>query len=302
MSLYEVFKLILISFVILVLSSCSKSYKTLSSIEISEGTNFQEYLLYEYNKKAKFEAEEMHDWNSTKLYSEKALKSIESEKIFPEKITYWKLPKDKIKEIKIAHDSLITIYDEAKKIDPYNLARAITSLDCWSEQQEENWQTWDINNCKDIFFSSMHDIYTKISKQKEDLLTDKTISKNKSIDEATIVTKNEDDEIMQIVYFDFDKINLSDVSLKTIESFLIKNKNTINKYLIFGHTDTKGTKKYNLSLSVKRAEFVRDILIKNGIRNEQIDIFGNGEDFLAVNTPDDTKHPANRRVEIKKSN
>ena len=107
---------------------------------------------------------------------------------------------------------------------------------------------------------------------------------------------------MQIVYFDFDKINLSDVSLKTIKVFLNKNKNKINKYLIFGHTDTKGSKKYNLSLSVKRAKFVRDILIKHGIRNEQIDIFGKGEYFLSVDTPDDTKHPANRRVEIKKSN
>ena len=53
---------------------------------------------------------------------------------------------------------------------------------------------------------------------------------------------------------------------------------------------------------MKRAEFVRDILIKHGVKNEQIEIFGNGEEFLAVNTPDDTKHPANRRVEIKKSN
>ena len=83
---------------------------------------------------------------------------------------------NKVKEIKIAHDSLISIYDEAKVIDPYNLARAISSLDCWSEQQEENWQTWDINNCKDVFLSSMHDIYTKISEQKEDIETDKTIS------------------------------------------------------------------------------------------------------------------------------
>ena len=302
MSLYELVKLFLISCVVLVLSSCSASYKTLSNIEISEGNNFQEYLLYEYSEKAKFEAEEMHDWNSAKLYSEKALKSIENDKIYPEKISYWKLPKDKIKQIKIAHDSLISIYDKAKVIDPYNLARAISSLDCWSEQQEENWQTWDINNCKDIFLSSMHDIYTQISEENEAVETDKTISENKSIDETTIVTKNEEDQIMQIVYFDFDKINLSDVSLKTIESFLSKNKNKINKYLIFGHTDTKGTKKYNLSLSVKRAEFVRDILIQYGVRNEQIDIFGNGEDFLAVNTPDDTKHPANRRVEIKKSN
>ena len=59
---------------------------------------------------------------------------------------------------------------------------------------------------------------------------------------------------------------------------------------------------FNLPSYEMRREDVRDILIKHGIRNEQIDIFGNGENFLAVNTPDDTKHPANRRVEIKRSN
>ena len=302
MSLYKLSKLIFISCVLVILIGCSASYKTLSNVEISEGDNFQEYLLYEYSEKAKFEADEMHDWNSAKLYSEKALKSIESDEIYPEKITYWKLPENKIKEIKIAHSSLLTVYDDAKNIDPYNLARAISSLDCWSEQQEENWQKWDIDNCKEVFLSSMHNIYTKISEEKKIEETVKTIVKNKKIDEATIVTKNEDDEIMQIIYFDFDKINLSDLSLKTIEDFLNKNKNKNNKYSIFGHTDTKGTKQYNLSLSIKRAEFVRSILIKYGIKNEQINIFGKGEDYLAVVTPDDTKHPANRRVEIKKSN
>ena len=43
-------------------------------------------------KKATFEAEEMHDWNSAKLYSEKGLKSLETDKIYPEEISYWKIP------------------------------------------------------------------------------------------------------------------------------------------------------------------------------------------------------------------
>ena len=55
-------------------------------------------------------------------------------------------PKKNIDEIRIAYDNLMTIYKDAKKIDPFNLARAISSLDCWSEQQEENWQTWVMKN------------------------------------------------------------------------------------------------------------------------------------------------------------
>ncbi len=295
--------LIFTSTCILILTSCSASYKQLSKIEEKKATNFQEYLMSEYKIKAIFEAEEMHDWNSAKLYSEKALKSLETDEIYPEKISYWKLPENKVNEIKIAHESLLSIYDNAKINDPYNLAKAISSLDCWSEQQEENWQTWDIIKCKEDFLNSIQNIYIKISsnENKEVLVNNKKI-KDKSKDEVTIVTKNKDNELMQIIYFDFDKFNLSSVSINKIELFLDKFKNEINEFILVGHTDTRGTKNYNFSLSIKRAEVVKDLFIKYGIKNSKIKILGKGEESLAILTPDNTKHPANRRVEIKKSN
>ena len=297
--------LILILSIIIFLSGCSASYKQLSTMESKNPSSFQEYLLNEYKQRATFEAEEMHDWNSAKLYSEKALKSLETDEIYPEEISYWKLPEENINEIRIAYDNLMTIYKDAKKIDPYNLARAISSLDCWSEQQEENWQTWDINSCKDDFLKAMHDIYEKISieeKEQETSNKEEKNSNNETNNEVTIVTKNKNEELMQIIYFDFDKFNLSEVSKEKIKLFLDNNSSTIEEYLVVGHTDTKGTKKYNLSLSIKRAEVVKEILINYGIQQSKIKILGKGEESLAVNTPDDTKQPANRRVEIKNTN
>ena len=47
---------------------------------------------------------------------------------------------------------------------------------------------------------------------------------------------------------------------------------------------------------------VKELLIDYGIEKGSIKILGKGEETLAVNTPDDTKQPANRRVEIKKTN
>ena len=291
--------------IIIFLSGCSASYKQLSTMESKNPSSFQEYLLNEYKQRATFEAEEMHDWNSAKLYSEKALKSLETDEIYPEEISYWKLPEENINEIRIAYDNLMTIYKDAKKIDPYNLARAISSLDCWSEQQEENWQTWDINSCKDDFLKAMHDIFEKISieeKEQETSNKEERNSNNETNNEVTIVTKNKNEELMQIIYFDFDKFNLSEVSKEKIKLFLDNNSSTIEEYLVVGHTDTKGTKKYNLSLSIKRAEVVKEILINYGIQQSRIKILGKGEESLAVNTPDDTKQPANRRVEIKNTN
>ena len=289
---------------LLFLWSCSASYKELSNMEEKNPANFQEYLHNEYKLKATFEAEEMHDWNSAKLYSEKALKSLETDKIYPEEVSYWKLPDENVEEITIAYDNLMSIYNDAKVIDPMNLAKAISSLDCWSEQQEENWQTWDINSCKEDFLKTMHNIYEKIASEEKIIDNNDQISKleNTTSDDVTIVTKNKTNEVMQIIYFDFDKFNLSNVSKNKIKSFITKNGSQINEYLVIGHTDTKGSKNYNLSLSIKRAEVVKEILIDYGIKSSSIKILGRGEETLAIQTPDDTKQPANRRVEIKKTN
>ena len=300
------FKLLLsIISLLIFLGGCSASYKQLSNMENKKPKNFQEHLLSEYKKRASFEAEEMHDWNSAKLYSEKALKSLETDEIYPEEISYWKIPEENINEIKIAYENLMTIYKDAKNIDHINLARAISSLECWSEQQEENWQTWDINSCRNDFLNAMHNIYEKISTQENEQETSNNKDnnlENKTNDEVTIVTKNENKELMQIIYFDFDQFNLSEVSKDKIKKFLNNFGSDINEYLVVGHTDTKGTNKYNLSLSIKRAEVVKEILINYGINQSSIKILGKGEESLAVDTQDDTKQPANRRVEIKKTN
>ena len=105
-----------------------------------------------------------------------------------------------------------------------------------------------------------------------------------------------------IIYFDFDMYNISNVSKKKIKRFIDNYGNEINQYLVVGHTDTKGTKEYNYKLSIERAMVIKNLLIDLGIKEQNIKILGKGEESLAVDTPDDTKQPANRRVEIKKTN
>ena len=124
----------------------------------------------------------------------------------------------------------------------------------------------------------------------------------KSQTEVTVVKKDNKNVLRQIIYFDFDNFNLSSVSKKKVKQFVDSHKKEINEYLIVGHTDTKGTKKYNLSLSIKRANVVKELLINYGIDNNKIKILGRGENQLAIITPDETRQPANRRVEIKKTN
>ena len=81
----------------LFIMACSASYEEIREINIGKPKTFQEHVFFNYQQKANFEAEEMHDWNSAKLYSEKALRAQRGENIYPEQISYWKLPLDKVK-------------------------------------------------------------------------------------------------------------------------------------------------------------------------------------------------------------
>jgi len=68
--------------------------------------------------------------------------------------------------------------------------------------------------------------------------------------------------------------------------------------LIVGHTDTTGPSARNEALSIKRAEKMKKYLIVHGVTASNIQVSGMGERNLLVKTPDNTKEPKNRRVEI----
>jgi len=291
---YKIFISLPILFIFLL--GCSSSYEQLSQNSIVPSDQFSKQLLNEYKIKADYEASEMHDWNSAKLYSEKALSAIKGKKIKPQKISYWNIPKENILELEKAYENLMKVYTDAIESNPKDLAIAISSLDCWSEQQEENWQISHIKGCKDNFLTAMHNIFNSLKeKEKDDKIFKSNTNNNDSV---SVVTKNNFNEILQIIYFDFDKFKLSDINLIELKNFLEKNGKNINKYLVVGHTDTKGTKNYNYKLSLQRAKSVKKILLQNGIFDNNIKIIAAGENSLLIKTPNETAHPANRRVEI----
>lgn len=68
--------------------------------------------------------------------------------------------------------------------------------------------------------------------------------------------------------------------------------------VVIGHTDRVGAVPYNDTLSLRRAERVRDELVKVGIAADRISVAGRGEREPLVPTPDEVPEPRNRRVEI----
>jgi hypothetical protein len=74
-----------IFFAIFFLMGCSAAYEKVKKIDADNPKTFHQFLLYNYQHETSFEAEEMPDWNSAKLYSERASNRRDGEKIYPKK-------------------------------------------------------------------------------------------------------------------------------------------------------------------------------------------------------------------------
>jgi len=102
-----------------------------------------------------------------------------------------------------------------------------------------------------------------------------------------------------MVFFDWDRSNLSQQALNTIKqaSDAYKTKGSA-RITATGHTDTSGPENYNMALSLRRANAVKDALVRNGVPATAISVVGMGEKGLLVPTADGVREPQNRRVEI----
>tara|TARA_B110000902_G_scaffold264799_1_gene347226 strand:- start:4862 stop:5968 length:1107 start_codon:yes stop_codon:yes gene_type:complete len=72
-----------------------------------------------------------------------------------------------------------------------------------------------------------------------------------------------------------------------------------NRVVVEGHASSEGDDFYNIGLSRRRAEAVKDGLIRNGIDQSRIDIVANGSEYPIADNATQMGRIKNRRVEIK---
>lgn len=101
------------------------------------------------------------------------------------------------------------------------------------------------------------------------------------------------------VFFDFDRSELSPEARTIVEQAArYAQEGGVARVMVTGHADRAGSDRYNQGLSERRAESVRQQLIRNGVPDGEIATAGRGESEPAVPTPDGVREPRNRRVEI----
>ncbi len=102
-----------------------------------------------------------------------------------------------------------------------------------------------------------------------------------------------------LVFFDWDRYNLTAEGKRVVGQAAEEFKKSGQARIVAtGYTDTSGSAAYNQKLSERRADTVKQELIRLGVPASAIVAIGRGQNDLLVPTKDGVREPQNRRVEI----
>ena len=114
-----------------------------------------------------------------------------------------------------------------------------------------------------------------------------------------IITEKE--VILQPIFFEYDKSNITQEGAAELDK-LVQVMNDYPTMVIFAksHTDNRGSDKYNLNLSDRRAKSTVQYLVSKGIAKERISGqgFGESEPKVTCDTCTEEQHAQNRRSEF----
>ncbi len=105
-----------------------------------------------------------------------------------------------------------------------------------------------------------------------------------------------------MVYFDFDKWNIKPAYHRTLDDFAAYMKNNPGaRAEIAGHTDNTGTESYNMGLSERRANAVKQYLLRKGVEDYRITTVGYGYSRPIASNSTSSGRAQNRRAELRAS-
>ena len=101
------------------------------------------------------------------------------------------------------------------------------------------------------------------------------------------------------IYFDYDEDQLRESSLSDLLGMSrIMRDNPAYTLMVEGHADERGTREYNLALSERRANAVKDFLSSSGVSPFNIEVVGYGEERPVELGSNEESWSKNRRAEL----
>jgi outer membrane protein OmpA-like peptidoglycan-associated protein len=198
-------------------------------------------------------------------------------------------------------DFSFRIDDSLKKSEPDELADLYFLFNCWLYFEKEKKNLGEATICKNSFIK----IIDILEKRRNISAGDKVIELEK--ERAKALTKEEERFYLEFtknrainIFFDFDSYMLNPESLVKISSVLkyINELKSDYRITVTGHADRVGKVIYNNTLARRRANTVYNVLIKNGVPRNLINVESLSSKSPKVLTRQEEKNQLNRRVEI----
>lgn len=262
------------------LSACG-SYEAVEEVRAIEpapqNAQFLGYLAEGYRDLAIYEADEMVDWQSGPIFAQKALLAADGTLPRIENPTEddWDLTDARRSELTEGYSRLnAALQAGARERFPAEAAMAQVKFDCWIEQAEEGHQYDHIASCRDNFIFAVE----ALEQPAEPVATTPP---------------------PVLVFFDWDQADLEREAVPIMNQLADGLQNNPEwPVRIRGYADTSGPVDYNIALSMRRAETVRDALVERGVDPDRMELIALGETELRVPTADGVREPQNRRVRV----
>ncbi len=271
-------KVLIVGASVLVLAGCGAQLEKAEGISPS-GSAYDVNLYDGYVDLARSETGE-GDYIDSDTFAIRAINSGTGSAPQPEEIANRDLPEEKVSELSEARARLVSAQGNPKSRQgdlAGETATAQVMFDCWMQEQEENWQPDDIERCRAGFYDKIASV--------EDALKPK-------------MAMARPDALQFVVYFGFDKSELTPESQAVIAEAEAAAKKLGGMVDVAGMTDTVGSDEHNDMLSELRAGAVAKALSAGGVAASKISTEAYGQRNLAVPTADGVNEPKNRRAVI----
>lgn len=247
-------------------------------------TSFTEGLTSDYASFAGSLHDNLNDWADADYFARKGLAAARGNAVPPEENSNWLIPLEvpnKFRtELAQGRQRLVAALGSGQQRMPLVAARAQVSYDCWVERMEDNWKEAVDGPCHKQFLDALARLEGRAQPAAQPASGPGLGHEFR-------------------VYFEFDKSELLPEAKEILEKVAAQvNGDPKTHVVLIGKADRAGSDRYNMDLSKRRADRVRDALVQDGVAANRITTRWVGERQPPVPTAPGVREPRNRVVEI----
>lgn len=292
----------LLSSCALLLGACTTDFQKSEASAQPSGSEFTRNLSNHYRGMAANQWDGQRDFTGSEHFARKSMAAGRGEIVQPD-IVVPSVPVRLEPELTSARSRLITAFNGGATTRlPTTAARAQAAFDCWLDEASdpqlvgappnpstvEPWLQSKVQNCRDGY-------YTAIAELEARPVAAAPVATPAAAPMATPVARQQ----AYITFFDFDQSTVTTEGMSVLKGVSDNvRRGGVVDVTVTGNADRSGTDGYNLSLSQRRADAVKAILVRDGVSPNLIVMVAKGETQPLVATADGMREPQNRNVAV----